>query len=147
MKVLVFALAVLTFFSGCVGEPAVEESTSTLPPEPSGAFLEFTFMDGACAGTARPPVAVKTVNRTVFFTGRLLASDPCHTLAARLQAENRNILVHIEPRRRQGACIQCAAEIPFAGEIRNLTSGEYLVRFISQGAPISASKVSIPPAF
>jgi len=111
--------------------------------------LAFLSLEGSCATAGESEATISLRGDRAFFSGSVIAPTPCHELRAELRSPITliyppGIIVDITLYQRPGTiCIQCIAEIPFRGEIRNLSPGEYDVSIVYQGRAIAQQRVEI----
>jgi len=147
---LLTLLLVLLSLSAPAGDVEDLESDLRIYSGGSSPELAFLSLGGSCATAEESEATISLRGDRVFFSGSVIAPTPCHELMAELRSlitliYPPSIIVDITLYGRPGAiCIQCIAEIPFRGEIRNLSPGEYEVSIVYQGRTIAQQRVEIP---
>lgn len=130
----------------------VEDLESDLRSYSAGSSAELAFLSlgGSCATVGESEATISLRGDRAFFSGSVIAPTPCHELRAKLRSPITliyppSIIVDITLYQRPGTiCIQCIGEIPFRGEIRNLSPGEYDVSIVYHRRTIAQQRVEIP---
>jgi len=108
----------------------------------SGPVLKWSQLEANCSTSAEDYTVISVSDNTIIFSGEVSA-DPCATVTSEFRQDDTVLSINFTSTVPDGACIECLGSIHFGGTISNLTSGDYTVQIIHQGAIVISQSVSV----